>query len=198
MSTKKVTSKSKKISFKKKGFKLSSVIGLVLLIAAVIAGLYLVRQNQNIEEDAAGLGCRSYNNDKDACNSSCGGFKKDGSSYKCRFGKNGCVETSQKCTGGGGGGTVNTTCANLGNGAKCVGNSETCLGAKIKTTDCFDYCCISQNELPSETGCTPGDQRTVKCQTLPGYKCNIDEEKQYCGTARKWYPLGTKCVCSHP
>ncbi|KKP47639.1 MAG: hypothetical protein UR39_C0003G0041 [Candidatus Woesebacteria bacterium GW2011_GWA1_33_30] len=79
MSTKKHTIKTKvnkvnKVNRKK----IFSIVGLIFLIVAVLVGLYLVKQNQNIEEEAA-AGCK-YNYDRESCANACSTSKKTGKS----------------------------------------------------------------------------------------------------------------------
>ncbi len=115
-----------------------SIVGLVFLIVAVFAGIVLVQENQDIREDAAG-GCK-YQTDRASCEGSCVP-KSNGESYKCRWGKNGCVETSNQCGGGGGGAA--TTCAQLS--GTCM-SPFSCTGRVAPTSDCTnnsERCCYA-------------------------------------------------------
>jgi len=136
---------------KNKNKKILSIIGLVFLIVAVFAGIVLVQENQDIREDAAGIKCSNIK-DMRSCEGTCGPTKSNGQSFECRWGKNGCVETSKLCNGGGG--------ASLS--AVCSGQcAETCSGGTTATMsrDCMNqypakYCCVVNPTfpLPSDAG----------------------------------------------
>lgn len=132
-----------------------SVVGLVFLIVAVFAGIVLVQQNQDIREDAAG-GCK-YQTDRASCESSCVP-KSNGESYSCRWGKSGCVETSNLC--GGGQGQGSSTCSQLG--GTCMGrDSGICYKNYTQTSDCGTqaYCCYGTETID----CVEGIEKITYC-----------------------------------
>lgn len=92
---------------------IATILGLFLLVGGLGAGILLVDQNQNINEEAAQAdGCKSIT-DKNSCNNSCGTKKADGKSYRCRWTNAGsCSESGQEC--GTGGGDTKTVCENQG------------------------------------------------------------------------------------
>jgi len=130
--------------------KVLSIVGLVFLIVAVLAGIVLVQQNQDIREDAAG-GCK-FQTDRASCEGLCVP-KSNGESYKCRWGKSGCVETSNQCGGGGQGGGA---CSKLG-GICMKRSSETCTKTTKQTVDCGNnaYCCYGATSTTIPSGPTP-------------------------------------------
>lgn len=84
--------------FIKKNKKL--LIVLVVALLALTAGIILVRQNQDMREDASGLGCKD-NTSAAQCRSACSqkiGTGKNNLAYHCRWTKDGkCVKTNKKC-----------------------------------------------------------------------------------------------------
>jgi hypothetical protein len=77
-----------------KSKRILSIFSLVFLIVAVVAALVLVRQNQDIREDAAG-GCKFIDDAKE-CRTSCG-LPKNGKQYKCKMIKGKCAESGKLC-----------------------------------------------------------------------------------------------------
>ena len=154
---------SLKINKKKK---VVSIVSLVFLIVAVLAGIVLVQQNQNIREDAAG-GCK-FITDRGECTSSCGMVKPNGSVYKCKWDNRtgSCRDGNNLCDSGGGGGAL--TCAQLGGSCRGQGSAP-CTQNIRATADCGGaaYCCYGTVASPIGTThpsvCTHGATSSQIC-----------------------------------
>lgn len=83
---------------KMKGKLVFKLVFVVVVVFAIIAGIILIKQNQNINENAAGIGCKNANSAK-GCSTTCSPPKgKKDQSFKCRWTKNGeCVESGKLC-----------------------------------------------------------------------------------------------------
>ena len=143
------------------------MVGLVFLVVAVLAGIILVQQNQDIREEAA-TGCQYKTN----CEG-CGGTKSNGQSFKCKLIKGKCAESGELCDGGGGGGSLPDTC-----GGTCINSGAYCPRSVTMTRDCMNqypakYCCppaiggpiASLNPAPTThySICTHGASVTQIC-----------------------------------
>lgn len=87
--------------FSKKGGKFLIIFSLVILVIGLLAGIILVKQNQDIGEKAA-AGCK-YNYDRKSCANACSTSKQNGKFYKCKWNikQDKCGESTKECDSGG-------------------------------------------------------------------------------------------------
>ncbi len=154
---------------------IATILGILLLVGGIGAGIVLTQQQQLFQQKAAEISCKSIDNPKD-CKNACSPPKNNGKSYQCKWlsAQANCAESANECGAGGGGETEKITPGN-------------CSGDQTKDNGWFQ--CGSGAGGANCNFCLYAVQRTCNqvlqdkgCFTATAGACNISGpvETYYC------------------